>query len=185
MILVKTLNKTIMTALEFNHQLTRLEDNLIRYAYKLTSNRDSAEDLLQETYLRALTYRDQFADATNLKAWAYTIMRNTFINQYRRNLLANMAFDGAQDFYMLHRLKDNSNMTPDAILFSKEISSRISKLDEPLRIPFQMHLEGYKYQEIADVLNLKIGTVKSRIFFARKRLMEELSEKSLQKKVSI
>lgn len=168
-----------MTALEFNHQLTRLEDNLIRYAYKLTSNREAAQDLLQETYLRALTYREQFAEATNLKAWAYTIMRNTFINQYRRTLLSNMAFDGAQDFFMLHRMKDNSGMAPDSILFSKEIFGRINQLDDPLRVPFQMHLEGYKYQEIAETLDLKIGTVKSRIFFARKRLMEELSEKTV------
>ncbi len=166
-----------MTALEFNHQLTRLEDNLIRYAYKLTSNREAAEDLLQETYLRALTYRDQFADATNLKAWAYTIMRNTFINQYRRSLLANMAFDGTQDFYMLHRLRDRSGMAPDAVMHSREILHKIDALEEALRVPFQMHLEGYKYQEIADTLNLKIGTVKSRIFFARKKLMQDLSEK--------
>ncbi|UCH14950.1 MAG: RNA polymerase sigma factor, partial [Bacteroidales bacterium] len=72
-----------MTAIEFNYQLTGLWDNLEKFAVRLTSNTDDAKDLLQETFMKAISYRDKFSDNTNLKAWTYTIMRNTFINNYR------------------------------------------------------------------------------------------------------
>ena len=82
-----------MTAIEFNHQLITLEEKLARFALSLTSNKDDAKDLLQETMLKAITYRDQFVQYTNLKAWTYTIMKNTFINNYRRNVRQNTAID--------------------------------------------------------------------------------------------
>ena len=165
-----------MTALEFNHQLISLEDKLSRFAYTLTSNREEAKDLLQETMLKALVYRDQFVQYTNLKAWTYTIMKNTFINNYRRGIRQNTAFDNTKDLYFLSQNKDTVNVAPDSAYYTQEINRVIDNLDEDFKLPFKMHTEGYKYKEIAQKLDLKIGTVKSRIFFTRKKLMDALKD---------
>ena len=165
-----------MTAIEFNHQLTRLSDNLERFALSLTSNIEDARDLLQETFAKAITYRDKFEENTNLKAWTFTIMKNTFINNYRRNVKANTTFDNTDDLYYLNLSKESNNDTPDSSLFTEEIEKNINALEDEFRIPFLMHVQGFKYKEIAEKLNLKIGTVKSRIFFTRKKLMEALKD---------
>ena len=163
-----------MTAIEFNYKLTSLKSNLERFALSLTSNIEDARDLLQETFTKAITYRDKFADNTNLKAWTFTIMKNTFINNYRRNVKANTTFDHTDDLYYLNSKSESSRENPDSNLSAKEIRSAINSLDDDFKVPFLMHTEGYKYKEIAEKLNLKIGTVKSRIFFTRKKLMEIL-----------
>lgn len=165
-----------MTALEFNRQLTGLEKNLEYFALSLTSNPDDAKDLLQETYLKALTYRDKFVDHTNLKAWLFTIMKNTFINNYRRNLKANTIIDTTEDLYYLNNSKASGKTSPDTQISEKEIRKGIKELEDEYRVPFEMHTLGFKYKEIAEKLDLSIGTVKSRIFFTRKKLMKRLSE---------
>jgi RNA polymerase sigma factor (sigma-70 family) len=165
-----------MTALEFNHQLISLEDKLSRFALSLTANKEDAKDLLQETLLKAITYRDQFVQYTNLKAWTYTIMKNTFINNYRRNVRQNTTFDNTKDLYFLNQNKDTQNISPDIAYSTQEINRVIDNLGDDFRIPFKMHTEGYKYKEIAHKLDLKIGTVKSRIFFTRKKLMDALKD---------
>ena len=165
-----------MTALEFNHQLISLEDKLARFALSLTANREDAKDLLQETMLKALAYRDQFVQYTNLKAWTYTIMKNTFINNYRRNVRQNTTFDNTKDLFYLNHNKDTVNVSPDSSYSAQEINRVIDGLEDEFRVPFKMHTEGYKYKEIAHKLGLKIGTVKSRIFFTRKKLMDALKD---------
>jgi len=165
-----------MTAIEFNHQLLGLQQGLKRFALKLTTNSEEAQDLTQETYLKALSHRDKFAEYTNLKAWVYTIMKNTFINNYRRMIKENTTMDNTKDLYYLNLSKDTKEDIPDKILSFKEIRDHVEKLDDNFKIPFQMHVDGYKYKEIADELGLKIGTVKSRIFFTRKKLMEKLED---------
>ncbi len=165
-----------MTAIEFNHQLTSLEEKLLRFAFSLTSNKDDAKDLLQDTMLKAITYRDQFVQYTNLKAWTYTIMKNTFINNYRRNVRQNTAFDNTKDLYFLNQNKDTVNVDPDSAYATQEITKVIDSLDDEFKVPFKMHTEGFKYKEIAQKLDLKIGTVKSRIFFTRKKLMDALKD---------
>jgi len=161
-----------MTAIEFNHQLTGLEEALERFAMSLTSNRDDAKDLVQETNLKALTYREKFMNNTNLKAWVYTIMKNSFINNYRRSSRENTTFDNTKDLYYLNNSNTGNDSSPESNFSAGEIQSHINNLEDDLRIPFQMHQDGYKYKEIADEMNLKIGTVKSRIFFGRKKLMD-------------
>ena len=163
-----------MTAIEFNYQLTTLEEALKRFAFSLTSNRDDAHDLVQETYLKALTYRDKFSDYTNLKAWVYTIMKNSFINSYRKSVRQNTTFDNSKDLYLLNNAGHSENGDPVAEISAAEIQSHIDDLADEFRVPFEMHRQGYKYKEIADELNLKIGTVKSRIFIGRKQLMETI-----------
>jgi RNA polymerase sigma factor (sigma-70 family) len=165
-----------MTAIEFNYQLTNLSSNLERFAMSLTSNHEDALDLLQETFAKAITYRDKFADNTNLKAWTFTIMKNTFINNYRRAVKSNTTFDNTDDLYFLNLNKESTYNTPDSEFSIKEIQKSIDELDEDFKMPFLMHTQGYKYKEIAEHLNLKIGTVKSRIFFTRKKLMEKLRD---------
>ena len=142
----------------------------------LTSNREEAKDLIQDTYLKALANRDKFADDTNLKAWAYTIMKNTFINNYRRNQKANTIIDNTEDLFYLNIPRKSEFASPESKYSEKEIKSSISKLAPDQRLPFEMHNSGYKYKEIADSLNISIGTVKSRIFFTRRKLMDNLKE---------
>lgn len=165
-----------MTAMEFNNELINMEDSLERFALSLTSNREEAKDLLQETYLKALTYRDKFQEFTNLKAWAYTIMKNTFINNYRKAVRENTTVDNTKDLYYLNNSKESQLIRPDSEFSYKEINKAIDALDDDFKIPFKMHTEGFKYKEIADKLDLKIGTVKSRIFFTRKKLMDSLKD---------
>jgi RNA polymerase sigma-70 factor (ECF subfamily) len=163
-----------MTATEFSSALINLEPNLERFAYSLTSNPEDARDLLQETFLKALTYRDKFEDNTNIKAWTFTIMKNTFINNYRKNVKQRTAFDSSDNQFLINSRPSSEG--PESNFSHNELSKKVSELDDDFRVPFEMHTSGYKYKEIADKLNLKIGTVKSRIFFSRQKLMTALGE---------
>jgi RNA polymerase sigma-70 factor (ECF subfamily) len=162
-----------MTQLQFNNALLEMQNKLHYYALSLTSDSEKASDLLQETMLKALTHRDKFSRNTNFKAWVYTIMKNTFINEYRRKVKAkNSLSDSRNDF---HAFLGNDYPSPESSYQSAEINKSISQLTEDYRIPFTMFLDGYKYKEIADELDLPLGTVKSRIFFTRKRLEKVLT----------
>ncbi|MGE4586181.1 MAG: RNA polymerase sigma factor [Mangrovibacterium sp.] len=165
-----------MTQVQFNNTLLGLQDKLLFYALSLTSDHDKAQDLLQETFLKALTYRDKFAQNTNFKAWIYTIMKNTFINNYRRNVKARNTFDAMNNDLHLKLTRDRIHPSPDSLYSSKEILKNIYALDDEYRIPFTMFLDGYKYKEIAENLSLPLGTVKSRIFFTRKKLEKTLKD---------
>lgn len=165
-----------MTTLEFNYKLMGLQNNLKYFAYTLTSNYEDAQDLVQETYLKALTNREKFTANTNLKAWTFTIMKNTFINNYRQSVRKNTILDKTDDLYYLNLSKESSIGLPDSDYTTKEIRNTIKKISPEQRTPFEMYNKGYKYKEIADKLGLSIGTVKSRIFFTRKKLMEALKE---------
>jgi RNA polymerase sigma-70 factor (ECF subfamily) len=161
-----------MTAIEFNHQLTTMEGNLQRFAFSLTANYEDAMDLVQETFLKAISNREKFTDHSNLKSWVYTIMKNSFINNYRKSVRQQTTFDNTKDSYYLNSPGESSSGNPESMLSTAEIHAHIENLEDELRIPFQMYQEGYKYKEIAEEMQLKLGTVKSRIFFGRKRLME-------------
>jgi RNA polymerase sigma-70 factor (ECF subfamily) len=165
-----------MTTMEFNNKLISMEARLERFALSLTANREEAKDLLQETYLKALSSKDKFIEFTNFEAWAYTIMKNTFINNYRKAVRQNTIVDTTQDLYYLNNSKESNFVKPDSSVQQKEINKQINKLQDELKVPFLMHTQGFKYKEIAEHLDLKIGTVKSRIFFTRKKLMESLAD---------
>ena len=165
-----------MSNKDFNTELIGLSNSLEFFALSLTRNDEDAKDLLQETMVKAITYRDKFVEKTNLKAWCYTIMKNTFINNYRRAIKANTIIDQTEDLYFLNSKSSEDGTIPDSALAYKEIRSKVDALEDDYRIPFEMHNKGYKYKEIADYLDLPIGTVKSRIFLARRRLMDQLKE---------
>ena len=139
-------------------------------AISLTRNLEDAKDLVQETIYRALVNKDKYKEGTNIKAWLYTIMRNIFINNYRRNKkFSRVSGEVPQDYFMFQteRVARNEGMISLGI---KEIKSAIDKLPDLFRLSFEMHYLGYKYQEIADMLQEPLGTIKSRIHFARKLL---------------
>jgi RNA polymerase sigma-70 factor (ECF subfamily) len=163
-----------MTAVDFNIQLLSLEKKLMIFANSLTFNKEIAKDLVQDTMLKAITFREQFHNDTNLKAWTYTILKNTFINNYRKSTRQHTVFDNTSNLFFLSNTLEGRNVNAESIYSAKEIQKIIDNLSDELRIPFKMHVEGYKYKEIAEKLNLNIGTVKSRIFFSRKKLMDLL-----------
>jgi RNA polymerase sigma-70 factor, ECF subfamily len=165
-----------MTAKEFNTQLTNLQSNLQYFANSLTGNREDANDLLQDTYLKALNNRDKYQDDTNLKAWTYTIMRNTFINNYRKMRNINSIIDTHDDLSNLNLQRISDFPSPESVLMAKEINNEIAHLNEIQRSTFELYNEGFKYHEIADNLNISIGTVKSRIYLTRQKLMDTLED---------
>ncbi len=156
----------------FQNNLMSIQANLLNFAYMLTSNRDDAYDLLQDTTLKALDNSEKYADNTNFKAWVFTIMRNIFINNYRRSSRAATIVDTTDNLYHLNLSQDSRFESPEESYGAAEITAAINEFPEEYRVPFSMHVAGYKYNEIAEHMNLPLGTVKSRIFFARKRLQE-------------
>jgi len=164
-----------MSTVEFNDSLIRLESYLRSFAMTFTRNREDANDLTQETMLKAISYRDHYTPQTNFKAWVFTIMRNIFINQYRRKVKSGTIFDHSADLYLLNNTGDALQST-DNYLLGKQLEQSIGQLTEEYKRPFEMHHSGFKYKEIADELNIPIGTVKSRIFIARKKLMDLLPD---------
>jgi RNA polymerase sigma factor (sigma-70 family) len=165
-----------MTQLQFHSALLGQQERLLFYAMNLTSDKDNAQDLLQETLLKALIYSDKFTQDTNFKAWISAIMKNTFINNYRRNINAKNTFDTSLNDFHLSNEKDKGNPTPESIYNSKEIIKCINALDEEYKIPFNLFLEGFKYKEIAEELDMPLGTIKSRIFITRKKLEKSLKD---------
>ena len=166
-----------MSALEFDAKLNTLATMLNAFAYKLTKNSEDAKDLYQETAFRALTNRDKFRPGTNFKAWTFTIMKNIFINNYRKKMKANTIIDRTDNQYYLNSGKNSILNGGESNVMLDELTEMIEGLEDNIRIPFLLHYEGYKYQEIADRFNLPLGTVKSRIFFARKELKELIDQR--------
>jgi RNA polymerase sigma-70 factor (ECF subfamily) len=147
------------------------------FAYNLTKNMEDAKDLYQETAFRAITNRDKFLPGTNFKAWMFTIMKNIFINNYRKKVKANTIFDSTDNQYFINSTSTMVRNEGETNIMMEELDGMVNALDESVQIPFVMHYEGYKYQEIAEELQLPLGTVKSRIFFARKELKEKINKR--------
>jgi RNA polymerase sigma-70 factor, ECF subfamily len=160
-----------MTVIEFSHRIIGYQNVLQRYAYSLVSDKDDAFDLVQETYLKAFSYREKLADYSNLKVWVTTIMRNIFINNYRRR---NKNREIINDEISVMKDLDQGFETTESYYTENEINKALAQLNDELKEPFLKYVNGYKYLEIADVMNINIGTVKSRIFTARQMLMHYL-----------
>ncbi|GHV30629.1 RNA polymerase sigma factor [Bacteroidia bacterium] len=165
-----------MTKVQFQQKILSLQDNMFHFALQLTANRDDAKDLLQETTLKALNNQDKFAENTNFKGWVLTIMRNIFINDYRKMVANQTIVDKTENLYHLNISQDSGFETPEGTLSVQDITKAINNLDKDMKEPFSMLIAGYKYDEIAEKLNLPLGTVKNRIFLARKVLQENLKE---------
>ena len=165
-----------MTAAEFKTQFDALEHLLIGFSMKLTHNREDARDLFQETAYRAFRNREKFAQGTNFKAWVTTIMRNTFINNYRKRRVRNHVEQPIEEHLEAVRSRATHNRAGSNIM-TQELHGMIDDLKENYRRPFLMFYRGFHYKEISEQLDIKIGTVKSRIFFARQQLKEKIRAK--------
>ena len=165
-----------MEATTFQTRLMNLQSNMLNFAYMLTSNRDDAYDLLQDTTLKVLGNQDKYVENTNFKGWVFTIMRNIFINNYRRVVRSNTIIDQTEDYYHLNLSQDSGLDSPEGSFGAQEITDAISEFPEKFRVPFSMHVAGYKYNEIAEKMNLPLGTIKSRIFFARQELQKRFAD---------
>jgi len=166
-----------MSSIEFSMQFDQLTAVLNSVAYNLTKNREEAQDLYQETAYRAISNSDKFRPGTNLKAWLLTIMKNIFINNYRKQSKKKTIIDETDNLYYINSGSNVIKNQAESNIMMDELEDMIESLDESLRVPFEMHYVGYKYQEIADKLRLPLGTVKSRIFFARKALKQRIGER--------
>ena len=162
--------------MEFEQHIASLHDTLQLFTRRLTNDREESQDLVQETILKALTYRNKFRHNTNLKGWLYTIMRNTFINNYRKAQRLQMTSSDNDGIRQLNISDLHTFSMPDSTCEYKDMSNRINKMKKEYLVPFRMYTEGYKYREIADYLNIPIGTVKNRIFKARKEIQQELMD---------
>jgi RNA polymerase sigma-70 factor (ECF subfamily) len=158
----------------FQQKLLGMQDNMMNFALSLTANKDDARDLTQETSLKVLYNKDKFIDNRNFKGWVLTVMRNIFINNYHKVVRAQTVIDYNIDLYNIDAETDSEFDSPDGSFQLQEITQAINNLNQELKLPFSMFVSGYQYEEIAQKLNLPLGTVKSRIFFARKKLKEEL-----------
>ncbi len=160
----------------FEKQLVMAQNELHRFAIKLTANIEEADDLLQETSLKALDNKDKFTPDTNFKGWLYTIMRNLFINNYRKSSRDKTYVDQTENMFLINLNRDYAVDYTEEAYDVKEIHRAVHALPKEYRIPFAMHISGFKYKEIAERLDLPIGTVKSRIFFTRQKLQKELKD---------
>lgn len=169
-------NNNMKTKDSFKERLVGLQGNLLSFAYQLTSDKEEAQDLLQDTTLKALDNEGKYVENTNFKGWIFTIMRNIFINNYRQQVRQATVVDKTEDLYHLNICQESGLNTPEGSYAVKEISQAVSEFTDDYRVPFNMYVAGYKYNEIAEHLGLPLGTVKSRIFFARKRLRAQLGD---------
>ncbi len=163
-----------MSTLDFNDKFYALTSSLNSFAYNLTKNAEDAKDLFQETAFRAMSNRDKFRPGTNFKAWLFTIMKNIFINNYRKKTKKNTIIDNTDNLYFINSGGTAIENDAGRNILMKELKGMIADLDDSIKKPFMMHYVGFKYQEIADKLELPLGTVKSRIFFARKALKKAI-----------
>lgn len=163
-----------MSTIEFNKMLLSNAEFLKPFAVTLTHDTEAAKDLLQETMYRALANQDKYHVGTNIKAWLYTIMRNIFINNYRRKAKQSTIFDSTPNEYLLNLNQGAVSNEAVAGINLKEVQKAIYNLPEIFRNPFLLYFDGYKYNEIADMLGEPLGTIKSRIHFARKLLKSQI-----------
>lgn len=152
----------------FENDFRRYSNNLERFAYQLTSDFQNAQDLFQETAFKAFKNQEKFRENTNMLGWLRTIMRNTFINDYRKRRKAALISDPNE--YHLSNVVDEVKAGPEGLLKHKELITLIKKLEPKYRVPLSLYVQGYSYKEMAKLLSVPLGTLKSRIFFGRKQL---------------
>lgn len=162
------------TEKKFEEKVQEQYQPLKGFALKLTHDSEDANDLVQETMLKAFKNEDKFEKGTNLNGWLYTIMRNIFINNYRRLVKSKTFLDSTENQFYINSIKNSTHNRGEANIAMKEISGAIEMLSDKLKIPFMMSFNGYKYEEIAEQLAIPLGTVKIRIHTARQKLKAQL-----------
>jgi len=164
-----------MNSMDFEKMVAGEMIPLRHFALSLTRNDEDSSDLVQETMLKALRYKDKFEEGTNLRGWLYTIMKNSFINKYRRDVKRNTFLDSTDNTYFLDIPSHRTENVAELKFIRRDLENAIEELPLELKVTFTMNVEGYKYHEIADELGIPIGTVKTRIFVARRLLRTKLA----------
>ncbi|MCI5083889.1 MAG: RNA polymerase sigma factor [Saprospiraceae bacterium] len=167
---------------QIQEQLNSVSNSLRAFSLKLTGNNDDAEDLYQDTALRIITNADKYNQGTNFKAWAVTIMRNIFINNYRKKVRRNLIIDQTPNNYFLNSGDRTVENNGESQVTYDELLGMVNQLPEDFRVPFMMAYQGFKYDEIAEELDSPLGTIKSRIFFARKKLQKMYNTANVERR---
>lgn len=162
--------------LTFKQRILSLQSHLMNFATQLTGDREQAYDLLQDTTLKVLDNEDKFSENVNFKGWVFTIMRNIFINNYRQRVRRATVIDNTQDLLHLNLPQESGLSSPEGTMAMHEIVETLRGIADEYRVPFALYVNGYKYAEISEKMHLPLGTVKSRIFFARRRLRAALKD---------
>jgi RNA polymerase sigma factor (sigma-70 family) len=165
-----------MSTIEFNNLLSSNAQYLRSFAMKFTRDAEDADDLLQDTFLKAFRYKDNFQEGTNIKGWLYTIMKNIFINNYKRKMFQKTITDSTDNSFYIDSSINQSFDSISSQISEKDIWKQIDALSDDYKVPFSMFLSGYHYDEIAEKIGIPMGTVKSRIFHARRKLMTSLRD---------
>lgn len=164
-----------MSTKEFNTRLLDTENSLQYFALSLTRNPETAKDLVQDTFVKAIQYKDKYTSDNNMKSWLFTILRNTYLNQITKLSAKNTIHDESEDTFLIkNNIKEDYDT--EGKINKYELEQAVERLNPEYKKPFKLFMQGYKYKEIAEEMELPIGTIKSRIFFARKILMEGLQE---------
>ena len=164
-----------MSVAEFNELLLSNAGPLKPIAVSFTHDQEVAKDLFQETLCKALANKDKYSTGTNINAWLFTIMRNIFINEYRRKANQRTIFGNGINDTLIDSGKIIVCNGGENSLQLKEIHRAIYQLPQIFKIPFLLYFEGYRYHEISESLSEPLGTIKSRIHFARKLLKDQLN----------
>lgn len=165
-----------MSKSEFGSLILTHQGFLKQLAMKLTRSMEESNDLIQETYYKALKNSDKFQEGTNIKGWLYTIMKNTFINAYRKKKNQNTFVDDTDNKYFININESSKTVQTDASVDNEYMMRQINSIEKTYVETFMMYYNGYKYEEISEILSIPLGTVKSRIFLARKKMMHKLQD---------
>ncbi len=160
--------------MNLSNSIADYSNDLKPFALKLTKDSEAANDLVQDTVVKALRYQKSYKEGTNLKGWLYTIMRNTFINAYRSKVRKNTWLESSENLSKISNQLDFN--TAEYEIFKQEVMTKLTGLNSDLRLPIMMLYQGYKYEEIAAKLNTPVGTIKSRVFIARRLMRKQLAE---------
>mgnify|MGYP003575018794 CR=1 FL=1 len=163
-----------MEANLYTQMLNEHTPMLRSFAYRFTRDTEEVNDLLQDTMVKALRYYEKFETGTNLRAWLFTIMRNTFINDYRRNTRRNELITTEEEISSAHLSQSASSNAGEGKFAMADIQRALDSIPKQYSTPFIQYFEGYKYEEIANALDIPIGTVKTRIHMARQLLQKKL-----------
>jgi len=161
-----------MNSIPFNNQICELRGSLQQFAINFTKNSEDASDLVQDTMIKAIRYSYLYKEGTNLKGWLFTILKNTFINDYRKAVRKQAVVDDLTSQHLQVSASTNNSTNK---FIREDINLALSSLQPEYSVPFLRYFEGYKYHEIAEEMNMPIGTVKTRIHIARKLLKANLT----------
>jgi RNA polymerase sigma factor (sigma-70 family) len=174
-----------MENMTLNNEICSHRSCLETFAMKFTNDVEDANDLVQDTIIKAIRYYEMYKQGTNLRGWLYTIMKNTFINDYRRGSKRNALIQTSEDLSSFQLLGSAQTNKGENKFMMEDINKALGKLQPEYSGPFLRYFEGYKYHEIAEELNIPIGTVKTRIHMARQILKEQLKMYRNSFKVSV